>query len=158
MVPRGILVLEPAHDGGRQAWTKSKMGGRSGICLPETMRFNGNGYYYDAEGNSSCNQNIAPSYNSLTITSGAEVGLWVWQQYLMTQDRTFLSTNYPLMSQAATFLLAYATPGGDGLLHTVANAHETQWNVRDPITDIIAMQALFPAVASAAKLLGTASS
>jgi hypothetical protein len=73
----------------------------------------------------------------------------------LTQDRTFLSTNYPIMSQAATFLLAYATQGSDGFLHTVANAHETQWDVQDPTTDIVAMQALFPAVVSAAGILGT---
>jgi hypothetical protein len=137
-----------------QAWTMSKMGGRSGICVPETMRFNGNGYWYDGEGNASCDQVASPSYNALTLTSGTEVSLWVWQQYLMTQDRSFLSANYPIMSQAATFLLAYATQGADGLLHTTANAHETQWNVQDPTTDIVAMQALFPAVVSAAGILG----
>jgi hypothetical protein len=138
-----------------QGWTMSKMGGRSGICVPETMRFNGNGYYNDGEGNASCDQAASPSYNALTLTSGTEVALWVWQQYLMTQDRSFLSANYPVMSQAATFLLAYATQGPDGLLHTVANAHETQWDVQDPTTDIVAMQALFSAVVSAAGILGT---
>ncbi len=138
-----------------EAWTSSKMGGRSGICLPETMRFNGNGYWYGGEDNASCDQTTTPSYNSLTLTSGAEIALWVWQQYLMTNDRAFLTTNYPLMTDAARFLLAYATTGSDGLLHTVANSHETQWNVQDPITDIVAMQALFQAVVAAAGVLGT---
>jgi hypothetical protein len=138
-----------------RAWTGSKMGGRGGICVPETMRFNGNGYWYGGEGNASCDQGASPSYNALTITSGAEVGLWVWQQYAMTGDRAFLSTNYPLMSQTGQFLLAYATMGSDGVLHTHANAHETQWDVQDPVTDIVAMQALFRAVVSAAGLLGT---
>jgi hypothetical protein len=138
-----------------QAWTMSQMSGKSGICLPETMRFNGNGYWYNGEGNSSCATQASPSYNALTITSGAEVSLWIWDQYQMTQDMTFLSTNYPVMSQAATFLLAWATTGSDGLLHTNANAHETQWAVNDPTTDIVAMQALFPAVISAAGLLNT---
>jgi hypothetical protein len=73
----------------------------------------------------------------------------------MTGDQAFLSTNYPLMSESARFLLAYATVGPDGLLHTVANAHETQWNVTDPVTDIVAMRALFGAVVSAAGVLGT---
>jgi hypothetical protein len=150
-----VFSLYQANVANIQAWTMSKMGGRSGICVPETMRFNGNGYYNDGEGNASCDQSASPSYNALTLTSGTEVGLWVWQQYLMTQDRTFLSTNYPIMSQAATFLLAYATQGSDGLLHTVANAHETQWDVQDPTTDIVAMQALFSAVISAAGILGT---
>jgi hypothetical protein len=150
-----IFGLYQSNVANLQAWTKSKMGGKSGICTPETMRFNGNGYYNDGEGNASCDESASPSYNALTLTSGTEVALWVWRQYLMTQDRTFLSTNYPVMSQAATFLLAYAQQGPDGLLHTMANAHETQWNVQDPVTDIVAMQALFPAVVSAAGLLGT---
>jgi hypothetical protein len=137
-----------------EAWTMSKMGGRGGICVPETMRFNGNGYYNDGESGGSCDQNIGPNYNAMTLTSGTEVALWVWQQYLMTQDHAFLVANYPIISQAATFLLAFATQGADGLLHTVANAHETQWNVQDPITDIIAMQALFPTLVSAAGVLG----
>src|SRR5215471_11866236 len=123
-----------------QAWTKARMGNRAGICVPETMRFNGNGWY-QSDGNQSCDQTIAPTWNSLNTSSGAEVALWVWQQYLMTGDAAFLKTNYPVMSQAATFLLAYATQGADGLLHTTANAHETQWNVTDPITDVAAMRA-----------------
>jgi hypothetical protein len=137
-----------------EAWTTARMGNRAGICLPETMRFNGNGWY-GYTGNQSCDQTIAPTFNSLTITSGAEIGLWIWRQYQMTGDTTFLQTNYPVMSQAAQFLLAYATQGADGLLHTTANAHETQWNVTDPITDIAAMRALFPAVVSAAHVLAT---
>jgi hypothetical protein len=137
-----------------QAWTQARMGARPGICLPETMRFNGNGYYSYPD-NQSCDQTITPTYNSLTITSGAEVALWIWQQFQMTGDQTFLQTNYPIMSNAAQFLLAYATVGTDGLLHTTANAHETQWSVTDPITDVAAMRALFPAVVSAAQRLGT---
>jgi hypothetical protein len=141
-----------------EAWTMARMGGKPGICLPETMRFNGNGTWYNNQGagsNASCDQAASPSYNALTITSGTEIALWVWQTYLFTQDTAFLTTNYPVMSQAAQFLLAYATQGADGLLHTQANAHETQWNVQDPVTDIAAMQALFPAVISAAGVLGT---
>jgi hypothetical protein len=79
----------------------------------------------------------------------------VWQQYLMTGDRSFLAANYPLMAEAARFLLSYATTGGDGKLHTYpSNAHETQWDVHDPTTDIAAMRALFPATVRAATLLG----
>jgi hypothetical protein len=136
------------------SWTVSKMGGRAGLCVPETIRFNGNGTYLGANDNDSCDQTIAPSFNSLTITSGVEIGLWVWQTFLMTDDVNFLSANYPIMSGAARFLLAYATRGSDGLLHTTANAHETQWNVTDPVTDILAMQALFPVVIQAAQVLG----
>jgi hypothetical protein len=117
------------------------------------MRWNGNGTYNGGTDNDSCDQTIAPSFNSLTMTSGAEIGLWIWQTYLMTDDTAFLSANYPVMSGAARFLLASATTGADGLLHTTGNAHETQWNVTDPVTDIVAMQALFPVVVSAAQVL-----
>ena len=139
-----------------QKWTASHLPGYDGICIPETMRFNGNGYYYGtiASTNASCDSTVKPQWNSLTITSGAEVGLWVWQQYLMTDDRQFLADNYPLMSGPAHFLLSYARVGADGFLHTESNAHETQWSVKDPVTDVAAMQALFPAVAQAATTLG----
>ncbi len=137
-----------------QTWTQSNMVGRGVLCVPETMRFNGNGYWYGGENDASCDEAASPNYNALTITTGAEVGLWIWQQYLMSGDKAFLAANYPVMSGAAQFLLAYATTGTDNLLHTQANAHETQWNVQDPTTDIVAMQTLFPAVISAAGILG----
>ena len=135
------------------SWTTAKMGGRVGLCVPETVRFNGNGTYNGGTDGGSCDQTISPTFNSLTITTGAEIGLWIWQTYLMTDNAAFLATNYPVMRGAAQFLLAYATTGADGLLHTTANAHETQWNVTDPVTDILAMQALFPVVVEAAQVL-----
>jgi len=138
------------------AWTKAHYPGRQGLCVPETMRFNGNGYYApgQAASNASCDSLITPSYNSQTVTTGAEIGLWVWQTYLMTDDRSFLTRYYPLMKGAAQFLLSHATTGSDGLLHTTSNAHETQWAVSDPTTDVTAMRALFPVVMSAAQTLG----
>jgi hypothetical protein len=151
-----VFKLYQSNTANIAAWTSAHMPGRQGLCVPETMRFNGNGYYDggSAVNGASCDSTITPTYNSQTITSGAEIGLWVWQQYLMTDDRSFLSTNYPLMSGAAQFLLSSATTGSDGLLHTTANAHETQWAVTDPVTDIAAMQALFPATVKAAQTLG----
>jgi hypothetical protein len=149
-----VFNLYASNVSNLETWTKARMGNRAGICVPETMRFNGNGWY-KSNGNQSCDETITPTWNSLTISTGAEVALWIWQQYRMTGDPTFLQANYPVMSQAARFLLAYATQGSDGLLHTQANAHETQWNVTDPITDVAAMRALFPAVVEAAQTLGT---
>ena len=141
-----------------QAATQANMGGRAGLCVPETMRFNGTGLEYTTAGvtHPDCNAASASDWNARTISTGAEVGLWVWQQYLTTGDRSFLAANYPLMSGAAQFLLAYATTGSDGYLHTYpSNAHETQWDVHDPTTDIAAEQALFPATVAAAQVLGT---
>ncbi|MDX6395534.1 MAG: trimeric autotransporter adhesin [Streptosporangiaceae bacterium] len=140
-----------------EAWTREYMGGRPGICVPETMRYNGNGFQNDGTpfSDASCDENIPPTWNGQTVTTGTEISLWIWQQYQDTGDRTFLRKYYPLMSESAQFLLAYAAQGADGLLHTVANAHENQWDVQDPTTDIAAMQALFPAVTAAAGLLNT---
>lgn len=140
-----------------EAWTTANMGGRPGICVPETMRFNGQGIEYETWLSSvglNCDAASPPYYNARTLTTGAEVGLWVWQQYLYTGDLSFLRQNYPLMAESARFLLSYATMGSDGYLHTSpSNAHETQWDVTDPTTDIAAMQALFPATIKAAQLL-----
>ncbi|MFF4903191.1 ricin-type beta-trefoil lectin domain protein [Streptomyces sp. NPDC001068] len=137
-----------------EAWTRDHMPGHTGACVPETMRFNGNGYIDSGTGNASCEASET-SYNAQTLSTGAEVSLALWQQYRTSGDLAFLRESYPLMKSAAQFLLSYATTGSDGLLHTRANAHETQWNVNDPVTDIAAMQALFPVVVSAAKALGT---
>ena len=116
------------------------------------MRFNGNGYYNGGSNsqNASCALASSPSYNAEDITSGAELALWIWQQYEDTGSLSFLQTYYPLMEQASEFLLAYQKLGSDGYLHAVANAHETQWAVEDPTTDLAADQALFPATVSAA--------
>jgi hypothetical protein len=136
------------------SWTSGHYPGHQGLCVPETMRFNGNGTYNGGTSNASCDSTIAPSFNSQNVTSGAEIGLWIWQHYLATDNRNFLSTNYPLIRGAAQFLLSHATTGSDGFLHTRSNAHETQWSVTDPTTDIAAMQAFFPVAVRAAQTLG----
>lgn len=142
-----------------EAWTRAQMDGRPGACVPETMRFNGVGDEDEGwlkQPGLNCSAKSAPYYNARTLSTGAEVSLWIWRQYLATQDRAFLAANYPMMAASARFLLAYAKPGVDGLLHTApSNAHETQWDVRDPTTDIAAMKTLFPAVIAAARALHT---
>jgi alpha-L-fucosidase 2 len=145
-------------------WTKTYMGGRPGVCIPETMRFNGQGIEYESSWPTTevpgkigrdCDLSFSPYYNARTLSTGAEVSLWVWQQYLATDDRKFLADNYPVMAASARFLLSYQKPGPDGQLHTnPSNSHETQWDVTDPTTDIAAAMALFPVTIKAAKLLG----
>jgi len=138
-------------------WTRDHMGGRPGICIPETMRFNGPGYeneFWLKSQGISCSQDSRPYYNARTISTGAEVALWVWQQYQTTDDRQFLETHYKLMHDAAVFLLSYASKDPDGKLYTYpSNAHESNWDVRNPTTDVAAMHALFPAIIQAAKIL-----
>jgi alpha-L-fucosidase 2 len=141
-------------------WTRAHMQGRPGACISETMRFNGRGIEYESGQTPisigrDCGMDFNPYYNSRTLSTGAEVSLWIWKQYLATDDRRFLVENYPVMAAAARFLLAYQKPGADGLLHTSpSNAHETQWDVTDPTTDIAAARALYPVVIRAARLLG----
>ena len=142
-----------------EKWTRQYMGGRPGACVPETMRFNGQGIEYEAlwvphSIGRDCDAGFEPYYNARTLSTGAEVSLWVWQQFLVTGDRKFLATYYPIMAASARFLLAYGKPGPDGMLHTSpSNAHETQWDTTDPTTDIAAQLALYPATIQAAKLL-----
>jgi hypothetical protein len=143
-----------------EEWTRENMVGLPGACVPETMRFNGRGIEYEASWTPisigrDCDAAFKPYYNARTLSTGAEVSLWVWQQYLNTNDRQFLADNFPVIAASARFLLSYQKPGPDGLLHTSpSNAHETQWDVSDPTTDIAAASALYPIVIKAAKLLG----
>ncbi len=136
------------------------MQGRPGICVPETMRFNGAGIEYESWDPAkpvigmNCDAGSKPYYNARTISTGAEVSLWIWQQYLQTQDCSFLLRNYPVMAAASRFLLDYEKPGQDGRMHTApSNAHETQWDTTDPTTDLAARQTLFAATLKSAQLL-----
>ncbi|WP_127356895.1 Ig-like domain-containing protein [Actinacidiphila soli] len=139
-----------------EAWTKAAMGGLPGSCVPETMRFNGNGGDLSPGANASCSEPASPNWNALDISSGPEVALYMWQQYQATGDRAMLKKYFPFMKSTAVFQLAYQTVGADGLLHANANAHETQWAVQDPTTDIAVDLTLFPIIEEAAKALGTA--
>ncbi|HLY42508.1 MAG TPA: hypothetical protein VKR52_14935 [Terracidiphilus sp.] len=147
--------------GNIEAWTRENMKGLPGSCVPETMRFNGPGIEYESQWKPisigrDCDAGFKPYYNARTISTGAEVSLWAWEQYLTTKDRDFLALNYPVMASSSRFLLAYQKEGADGLLHTSpSNAHETQWDVTDPTTDVAAIRALYPAVIEAAHILNT---
>jgi len=142
-------------------WTASQFTGSAGACVPETMRFNGVGIQvhqsdgvWGAKPYLDCSSQGPSNYNARTLTTGAEVSLFIWQTYTATDDLGFLRQNYPIMADWAKFMLAYAKPGGDGLIHTSpSNAHETQWDVSDPVTDITAMQTVLPLVKQAAGVL-----
>ena len=75
------------------------------------MRFNGKGIEYESTWTPSpkigmnCDAAFKPYYNARTLSTGAEVSLWVWKQYLATNDRAFLAENYPLMASSARFFL-----------------------------------------------------
>ncbi|WP_030437693.1 glycosyl hydrolase family 95 catalytic domain-containing protein [Actinoplanes subtropicus] len=144
-----------------KGWTASQFSGLDGACVPETMRFNGVGQQvhlsngqWGANPYLDCSAQGPANYNARTLSTGGEVSLFIWETYLATDDIGFLRRNYPVMAEWAQFMLAYAKLGTDGKLHTApSNAHETQWDVSDPATDITAMTAVFPAVIRAARLL-----
>jgi hypothetical protein len=148
-----------------EKWTHDNMNGLPGACISETMRFNGLGIEYESSWDTSHNEAVKlardcdlafrPYFNARTLSTGAEVSLWIWQQYLATNDPKFLADNYPVIAESARFLVAYQKLGPDGLLHTSpSNAHETQWDVTDPTTDISAAMALYPVAIQAAKVIG----
>lgn len=144
-----------------RAWTASQFTGVTGACTPETMRFSGIGIQvHDDNGQwgarpfLDCSSQGPANFNARTLSTGAEVSLFVWETFEATDDIAFLRRNYPIMANWARFMLSYATIGPDGFLHTnPSNAHETQWDVHDPTTDITAMTAVFPAVIRAATIL-----
>ncbi len=145
-----------------EEWTQKHMAGRPGICVPETMRFNGPGIEYETWDISgppivglNCAGDSKPYYNARTISTGAEVAHWIWLQYLATNDRSFLSANLPVMIAASRFMMSYETTKPDGLLHTTpSNAHETQWDVEDPTTDLAARTVLYSDTLHALKVVG----
>jgi hypothetical protein len=140
-----------------KAWTRQKFPstGGDGVCVPEVMRFNGNGSALG--GNQTCWPANSPNWNALTLSTGPEVSLWIWQQYLYTGDIAFLTANYPVMAASARFQLDYATQKSDGKLHTFpTNTHEDQWEINDSsMNDVAAMKALFPVTILAAQTLKT---
>jgi hypothetical protein len=140
-----------------ESWTRMMWPLSQGFCVSETIRFDGTGWYTDGgTGNNACDSTSGLSYNKLTISTGAELASWIWRQYQATDDRAFLERYYPLIAGPTKFLLFSAKEGADGKLHTYpSNAHETQWGVHDPITDIAAMKMVFPIAVRAAQTLAT---
>lgn len=151
-----ILDMYAADLPAIEAWTKQQMGGRPGACVPETMRFNGNGISPGPGENGSCSEPGSPNWNALDISSGPEIALYMWEQYQGTGDKAQLKRYWPFIKSVTEFQLAYQKPGADGLLHANANAHETQWAVQDPTTDIAVDRAVFPLIGQIAGILGTA--
>ena len=69
-------------------WTQERMGGRAGICVPETMRFDGTGWYTGTDdGNPSCIAAGPPEWNRRNLTTGANVSVAMWRHYMATDDR-----------------------------------------------------------------------
>ncbi|MBO4687568.1 MAG: glycoside hydrolase family 95 protein [Clostridiales bacterium] len=50
------------------------------------------------------------------VMGGAWLSLHIWEQYLFTKDLAFLSENYPIMREAAEFVMDYLVPDGEYLV------------------------------------------
>ncbi|MBR2749960.1 MAG: glycoside hydrolase family 95 protein [Clostridiales bacterium] len=50
------------------------------------------------------------------VMGGAWLSLHIWEQYLFTQDLSFLREKYPIMRDAAIFIMDYLVPDGEYLV------------------------------------------
>ncbi|MFF2093094.1 carbohydrate-binding domain-containing protein [Paenibacillus sp. NPDC058174] len=120
--------------------------GIDGIWVPETMGWNGS-----AEGT------IYSDYTKNTLSTAAEAALNMYAQYKYTNDTNYLSgTAYPFMKEAAKFyakMLSYDSATGKYFMAS-SNAHEQHWNVKNAITDLAAIRALFPVTIQTSASLG----
>ncbi|WP_222430767.1 glycosyl hydrolase family 95 catalytic domain-containing protein [Cohnella terricola] len=120
--------------------------GIDGIWVPETMGWDGN-----ARGT------INSDYTKNTLSTAAEAALNMYAQYKYTNDSSYLSgTAYPFMKEAAKFyagMLSYDSGTGKYFMAS-SNVHEQHWNVRNAITDLAAIRALFPVTIQTSQALG----
>ncbi|RNL77624.1 hypothetical protein EFL95_16585 [Nocardioides marmorisolisilvae] len=140
----------------RKAETARWMPGMAGVCIPETMRFNGTGLSLYGEDSTSeaCKTPAEPemSYTTRILSSGPEVAynMWLHSQYThQPLDQEF----YEFLADVCRFYLTRLDPvDAQGMRHlTHVNALENQWDVDNPATDLAAMKRLFPLVAALAK-------
>ncbi|MBJ6361385.1 glycoside hydrolase family 95-like protein [Paenibacillus sp. GCM10012307] len=120
--------------------------GIDGIWVPETMGWDGNARH-----------TISSDYTKDTLSTAAEAALNMYAQYKYTNDSSYLSsTAYPFMKEAAKFYAAKLTyNSGTGKYEMASsNAHEQHWGVKNAITDLAAIRALFPAAIQVSQQLG----
>ena len=122
--------------------------GFSGVWVPETMGWNGNG------------NNSVNGYTKDIYSSGTEAAQNMYNYYLYTGDESYLAnTAYPFMRQIAIFYQNKLSVNSSGQYWmAIGNAHETYWDVPNPITDQAAVRSLFPEIIASAQLLGQDSS
>jgi hypothetical protein len=118
--------------------------GVDGIWVPETMGWNGN-----------ANGTVNSDFTKLIYSTGMEAAMNMYAQYRYTGDEQYLKdTVYPFMKEATKFLAAMFSKDQSGKYFMEnSNAHETYWGVRNAITDLAAVRAMFPvAIALSQKL------
>jgi alpha-L-fucosidase 2 len=127
-----------------KSYTRTRYG-IDAVWVPETMGWDGN-----ARGtvNSDFTKNI--------WTTGAQAALNMYWQYRYSGDLDYLRTTaYPFMREIARFYQRMLSVDGAGRYYVAnSNAHETYWNVRNAITDLAAVRALFPLAIQVGQQLG----
>jgi hypothetical protein len=140
----------------RETETARWMPGMEGICVPETMRFNGTGLslFTEPDTSEACKTPPAPAsgWTSRILSSGPEVAYNMWLQSLYT-NQALAPEFYDFLADVCRFYLTRLDPvDGQGKRHlTHVNAFENQWDTNDPATDLAAMKRLFPLVAALAE-------
>ncbi len=117
--------------------------GVSGAWTPETMGWDGN-----------ANGTVGSDYTKLIYSTGMEAAMNMYAQYRYTGDEDYLkNTVYPFMKEAVTFYVGMLSKDGNSYYMANSNAHETYWGVKNAITDLAAVRAMFPvAIALSSKL------
>jgi len=117
-----------------------------GIWVPETMGWNGN-----ADGTT------GSDYTKDIFSTGTEAALSMYAQFAYTGDADYLKTTaYPFMREVAKFYVKKFTKDAASgkYVMTLSNSHETYWGVRNAVTDLAAVRALFPIVIRVSTELG----
>lgn len=136
--------LYSRNSGALKSYTQTRYG-IDAIWVPETMGWDGN-----ARGT------INSDYTKNIWTTGAQAALNMYWQYRYTNDENHLrGTAYPFMREIAKFYQRMLSVDGAGKYYVAnSNSHETYWNVRNAITDLAAVRALFPLAIQVGQQLG----
>lgn len=142
MASNHVDAVEPFNDmysrnsAALKAFTSTHFG-VDGLWVPETMSWDGN-----ADGT------IYSDYTKLIYSTGMEAAMNMYAQYRYTGDEAYLKdTVYPFMKEATKFYVGMLSKDADGkYFMNNSNAHETYWGVKNAITDLAAVRAMFPVV------------
>jgi hypothetical protein len=118
----------------------------AGLWVPETMGYDGSA---DGTVNSEFTQDI--------LSTGTEAALNMYDQYRYTNDAVYLSeTVYPFMRDVANLYLALFShdQATDSYFMESSNSHETYWDVRNAITDLVSVRKMFPVLIALSTELG----
>ena len=99
---------------------------------------------------------INAANHGIWVTGAAWLCQPIWEHYQFTQDRKFLSQQYPVLKQAATFFTDFLVkdPRTSWLISTPSNSPEHGGLVAGPTMDHQIIRELFKTTAEAAKILG----